>query len=312
MVCSVDSKCRVALISGGKSGERDVSLSSGACVKKALESAGLSVVPLDPARKEDLETLVRENFDVAFLCLHGRYGEDGTMQGLLELLEIPYTGSGVWSSASAMDKVKTKRIYELAGIDTPPYAVLKKEEKIDIDLVVRRVGNHAVVKASSEGSTLGLYMAETRCGIEEAIGKAFGYGDTVLVESFVSGREFTVAVLGNKNAKALPVIEIIPRNEFYDFDAKYSPGGSRHICPALVSEDLTFELQRIAELAHDALECRGMSRTDFLVDGNNRVWALETNTLPGMTDTSLLPDAARAVGLSYQDLCVKLLSLALE
>lgn len=313
MYCSSNlEKCRVALLSGGRSGERDVSLASGACVKRALESKGFSVVSLDPSSRKDLARLLEEDFDVAFLCMHGKFGEDGTIQGFLELLDIPYTGSGVWSSSSAIDKVKTKRIYESARIKTPFYVAVKKGDSIDVASIAKMVGSKVVVKASSEGSTLGLYIAETESDIEEAIEKAFRYDESLLIEEYISGREFTVAVLGNENAEALPAIEIVPKNAFYDFDAKYSPGGSLHICPASIEDGLASRLRCMAELAHRALDCKGASRTDFLIDDDGECWALETNTLPGMTDTSLLPDAARAIGMTYEDLCTKLLSLAFE
>ena len=174
------------------------------------------------------------------------------------------------------------------------------------------MGDHCVIKASKEGSSIGLYIEEGAFAIKEAIEKAFEHDDQVLVEKFCKGRELTVGVIGNENPTALPIIEIVPRNEFYDYDAKYSPGGSEHICPAEIDEKIAAEIRSCAEQAHKAIGCRGVSRTDFLLEENGDFWMLETNTLPGMTATSLLPDAASKIGLSYEDLCKKLIELALD
>ena len=303
--------CKVALLSGGRSGEREISLNSGKGAGKALVEAGFPVTYLDPANKEDLVTLINGDFDVAFLCTHGRYGEDGVLQGFLELIDLPYTGPGVWASALAMNKSKAKMFYTRAGVDTPASVTVYKNEPLDLEAIVSKVGGHCVVKAACEGSTLGIFLVNDASELEDAINQAFEYDDQVLVEQFVTGEEFTVAVLGNENAQALPVIKIVPAKGFYDFEAKYAPGGSEHICPAPISDELTAELQSRALRAHKALECVGVSRTDFIVDENGQPWVLETNTLPGMTGTSLLPDAARVAGMSFPELCTKMVQNAI-
>ncbi|MDO4182735.1 MAG: D-alanine--D-alanine ligase [Coriobacteriia bacterium] len=303
--------CKVALLAGGRSGEREISITSGKGSRQALEEAGFPVTTLDPAKKEDLVELINGDYDVAFLCTHGRYGEDGVLQGMLELIDLPYTGSGVWASAVAMDKSKAKLFYQRAGVDTPASVTLRKGEPLDAAAIVEQLGEHSVVKAACEGSTLGIYVVTQGSALEDAINQAFEFDNTVVVEQFVEGNEYTVAVLGNEDAQALPVINIVPAKGFYDFEAKYAPGGSEHICPAPISEELTATLQQNAVRAHKALECTGVSRTDFIVDANGKAWALETNTLPGMTGTSLLPDAARVAGMSFPQLCTKMVQDAL-
>ncbi len=308
----VPEKCPVALLCGGTSSERDISLSSGAAAAQALTKAGFPVTMLDPASKEDLGKLLDGDFAVAFLCMHGKGGEDGTLQGFLETIGLPYTGSGVWASALAMDKTKAKVFYREAGIPTPASQWLRKGFDVDVDAIVGELGTHLVVKAASGGSTLGLYIVENVEGLRDALEKAFSLDDDVLVEQFVAGSEYTVSVVGNSYPAALPIIQILPANDFYDFESKYAPGGSRHICPAPLTEEQTAAMQAIAEAAHEALGCRGVSRTDFIMDEQGSMWALETNTLPGMTATSLLPDAALVMGVSFPELCTQLVELALE
>lgn len=312
MSCSFDPKqIRVALLAGGKSGERSISLASGEGAKEALLEAGFPVTVFDPANKEDLLALIQGDFDVAFLALHGKYGEDGTIQGFLETIGLPYIGPGVWSSATAIDKPKTKLCYERAGIPTPRSMMLDAHH-IDIDAIIAEVGSRCVVKAATEGSALGVYLCEGAEEIADAIDKVFQVDTCAFVESFVSGEEFTVAVLGNEDPCALPVIKIVPSHEFYDFESKYAQGGSQHICPAPLSEEDTKRAMELAVAAHETLECRGVSRSDLIKDGEGNFWVLETNTIPGMTATSLLPDAARAAGMSFAELCTKLISYALE
>ena len=312
MSCPLDpKKIRVALLAGGKSGERDISLASGEGAKEALLEAGFPVTVFDPANKEDLIELVRGDFDVAFLALHGKFGEDGTIQGFLETIGLPYIGPGIWSSATAIDKPKAKRCYQRAGIPTPRSLMLDSEH-IDIPKIIEEVGSHCVVKAATEGSALGVYLCEGEEEIAAAIEKVFTVDSCAFVESFIQGDEFTVAVLGNEDAYALPVIKIVPSHEFYDFESKYAVGGSQHICPAPLPEDETKRIMELAGAAHKTLECRGVSRSDVIRDAEGNFWVLETNTIPGMTATSLLPDAARAAGMSFAELCVKLVSYALE
>ena len=304
---------KVALLYGGTSGERAISIQSGQGAAGALREAGYQVTMLDPANKEDLVKLVKEPFDVAFLCLHGKGGEDGTMQGMLEILGIPYTGPGVWSSATAMDKAKSKVHYLEKGISTPRSVTLHAADQMTPAELEQKLGRKIVVKPASSGSALGVSIVEGTADVQKALDDAFALDDEVVVETFVSGTELTVAVLGNDDPTALPVIEIVPQmGDFYDYESKYAAGGSQHICPARLSEKDTQHVQALAVAAHKALECQGVSRTDIILDENGTGWVLETNTSPGMTATSLLPDAGRAAGMSFPELCTKLIEYALE
>ena len=303
---------RVALLAGGASDEREISLASGRGAGNALREAGFSVTELDPAEKKDLQNLIAGNYDVAFLCMHGKMGEDGTLQGFLEMIGLPYIGSGVWSSALAMDKAKSKLFYENAGIQTPVSVTLYSPDDMSVEDILSTVGESCVVKPATEGSALGVYIVKGADEVKDAIGKAFELDSEVLVETFVKGTELTIAVLGNEQLEALPVIQIVPRNEFYDFESKYAPGGSQHLCPAPLNAEATEKVQTMAKAAHRVLGCSGISRSDFIMDENGEFWILETNTLPGMTETSLLPDAARAAGIEFPELCTRLIELALE
>ncbi len=310
--CIEPQHCRVALLVGGASGEREVSLASGEGARHALEEAGFPVTVLDPSYKEDLKTLIDSDFDVAFICLHGKYGEDGTLQGLLEMINLPYIGSGVWSSALAIDKVKSKVFYNLANIPTPPSVTLTSASPIDLANIVAKLGDHCVVKPATEGSALGVFIVEGKEAIGEAIEKVFELDNSVLIERYVSGKELTVAVIGNDDPEALPIIEIVPVNEFYDYESKYVPGAAEHLCPAPLSEEITRKIQRMAIEAHRALGCSGVSRSDFILDEEGIGWILETNTIPGMTGTSLLPDAARVAGIPFPKLCTMLIDYAFK
>ena len=306
------SSISVALLAGGASGERDISLASGAGAREALEEAGFHVTMLDPVVKNDLVRLITEDFDIAFICLHGRYGEDGTIQGMLDLLGIPYIGSGVWSSAIAIDKARSKLFYQKNGINTPQSMLLRRGDAVDVEAIVNTVGVPCVVKPASAGSALGVHILTDRADIADAVESVFTIDCEAIIETYIKGTELTVSVIGNKVPFSLPIIEIVPKNEFYDFESKYAPGGSQHICPARLSDEQTKKVQEIAVAAHKALGCRGVSRTDIIMDGNGVCWVLETNTLPGMTSTSLLPDAARVAGYSFSELCTMLIQLAFE
>lgn len=304
---------KIALLCGGKSNEREISLASGEGASTALNDAGFTVITLDPANKEDLKTLIEESFDVAFLCMHGKGGEDGTLQGMLEVLGIPYTCSHSLASGIAMDKGMAKMFYHQKGIPTPRSLTVAKGEDFDVETAIKLVGPRSVVKPATEGSALGIYMTDSPDSVKEAVSKVHEIDDQAIVETFVKGTELTVAVLGNDHPYALPVIEIVPRGEFYDFDSKYAPGGSQHIIPARISDDFTAMVQDMAVQAHKALGCSGVSRTDIILDEEEgQAWVLETNTIPGMTATSLLPDAARAAGMTFPELCTKLIEYALE
>lgn len=306
-------ECRVALLAGGTSGEREISLASGKGAKGALEEAGFTVEWIDPANGDDLKRLIDEKFDVAFLCMHGKMGEDGTIQGMLELLGIPYTCSGVQASAIAMDKIKSKIMYMTGNIPTAKFKQLQAGQDLDYAALVEEFGIPCVVKPATEGSALGVEIVTSADDLGAAIERVFAIDKLALIEQFVEGIETTAAVLGNDDPCALPVIKIVPKKgEFYDFESKYAPGGSDHICPAPIEEDITKKIQEYAIIAHKVLGCRGVSRSDFIIDSAGIPWILETNTIPGMTATSLLPDAARAYGLTFPELCTKLIEFALE
>jgi D-alanine-D-alanine ligase len=304
--------CRVALLAGGRSAEREVSLNSGESCLAALKTAGFVVTLLDPAEKDDLKKLIDGPFDVAFLCLHGRYGEDGTIQGLLDLIGLPYTGSGVLSSALTLDKVWSKRLYDQAGIKTAKSLSLSSSSEMPPQEIFSFVGQKCVVKPSIGGSAIGVYIVDSLSDLAPALEDAFLDDDEVIVESFIAGKEYTVAVLGNDAPYALPVIEIVPTNSFYDYESKYSPGCSEHLCPAPLDVAATQTVQEMALKAHTILGCSGLSRSDFIRDEQGDFWILETNTLPGMTKTSLFPDAAKAAGMSFPELCKHLIDYALE
>lgn len=307
------SDCKVALIAGGTSGERTISLASKDGASNALQEAGYQVTWLDPAKQDDIKELVKGDYDVAFLALHGKGGEDGTIQGFLETIGMPYTGSGVQSSAISIDKQKAKIVYLNAGVPTPPSRYVRRGESFRAADIVEALGEKCVIKAATEGSSLGVYIVEGEDAITQAIHDALVIDTAALIERYVAGTELTVVVLGaEETAEALPIIEIIPQAESYDYDSKYAPGGSEHICPARLSQEDTTMIQRLAVEAHNALGCHGVSRTDFILDENHEPWVLETNTIPGMTTTSLLPDAARAAGIDFSDLCVRLIQSAFE
>lgn len=305
------SATKVALLAGGNSGEREISLASGAGAYKALTEAGFEVTQLDPANKKDLVALVEGEFDVAFLALHGKGGEDGAMQGMLEVLGIPYTGPGIWASSTAMDKAKAKVFYRSHGVATPGSVTLYSATDYTPGQIAELVGSHCVIKAATEGSALGVYLCNGENEIADALTKVFEIDDEALAETFVKGDEYTVAVLGNEDPEALPVIQIVPMHEFYDFESKYAEGGSQHICPAPLSEADTKKASELAVAAHKALGCEGVSRTDMIRDDAGEFWVLETNTIPGMTATSLLPDAARVAGMDFPALCCRLIENAL-
>ena len=306
------SETRVAVLYGGKSAERAVSLNTGAQVVAALRGLGFDVAPIDTGDDTFITRLMEADAGVAFICLHGRFGEDGTVQGLCELLELPYVGSGVLASALALEKVKSKQFFSLAGLPTPQFEVVHRGRAYDVDALVSVLGEKSVVKPANEGSSVGMTIVHRPDELAEAIEKAFAYDRDVLIERFVEGTEVTIAVIGNEDVVALPTLEIVPEHEFYDYDSKYVPGMSSHIIPARVSEDARAECQRLAISAHKALGCRGMSRADTIVEADGSVWLLEINTIPGMTSTSLVPDAARAAGIEFPQLCQMLVEFALE
>lgn len=304
---------RVALLAGGKSNERPISIKSGEGAKAALEQAGYQVDTIDPADKDDLKKLIDGNYDVAFLVLHGKGGEDGSIQGFLEWIDLPYTGSGIWAQATALDKTKAKLFYVQNGIPTPEALTVDLSHDYDINDILGKLGQKCAVKAATEGSSIGVYIAEGADDIQQAITDALDIDKSALVERYVAGNEYTVAVIDTEEGpRALPIIQIIPRAASYDFDSKYAPGGSEHICPADLPEETARQMQDYAIRAHQCLECSGISRNDFIIGEDGKMWILETNTLPGMTATSLVPDAAKAAGIPFPDLCTDLIKNALS
>jgi D-alanine-D-alanine ligase len=306
-------KLTVALLSGGRSAEREVSLKSGEQVYQALNKETYHIRRYDP--RDDLARLMAEaeEINVALIILHGRYGEDGTIQGLLELLDIPYHGSGVLGSALAINKIQSKRLYEYAGLTVSPYLILDRSDPDAQNKVRDALGFPVVVKPEHEGSSIGLSIVGDADHFQPALDLAGQYDRLVLVEKYITGTEITGAVLGNLNPKPLPLVEIIPGDQysFFDYEAKYKPGATKEICPARLNAELTEKAQDYAVRAHRALRCRGYSRTDMIVS-DNEAYVLETNTIPGMTATSLYPQAAAAAGISFSELLDRLIELALE
>ncbi len=310
----MDKKIRLALIAGGKSAERDVSLSGAKGVKAALDPQKYEINQYDPAC--DLGKLVtdRANLDVALILLHGPLGEDGSMQGFLDLLELPYQGSGVLGSALAMDKNMAKKLYRQAGLRVADWLMAGPGDKKRIDYFIEQLDLPLVIKPIHQGSSLGMNIADSPDKLKEGLAEALAYDQEVMLEKFIKGREITGGVIGNDNLEALPIVEIIPGEEyrFFDYKAKYLQGASREICPADLAPEVSRRARQSAIQAHKALRLRGYSRTDMIISPDNKIYIIETNTIPGMTPTSLLPLAAKVHGLSFSVLLDKLLKLALE
>jgi D-alanine-D-alanine ligase len=297
---------RVGVLSGGPSSEREISLRSGKSVYSVLAQEGVDAVLLDISK--DVSSLIKGNgIDVAFIALHGRFGEDGTVQNILEELNVPYTGSGPRASRLALDKVASKEVFIKSGIKVPRYVVLDKDS-FNIKNA-RILGFPVVVKPYLEGSSIGLSVVREEGDLPAALDKAFEYGQRVLVEEYIYGRELTVGML---NDKPLPVIEIVTRDNIYDYKAKYSDPDTRYLVPAPVDESVSRRAQDIARRSHESLGCRCFSRIDMMMDSSGALFVLEANTIPGMTERSLLPKAAQAAGLSFGKLCVTLIEDALK
>ena len=295
---------KVAVLLGGKSAERAVSLKSGGMVLNALRSRGVDALAFDPAER-GLDALIGERFERAFIALHGRFGEDGTVQGVLEWLGIPYTGSGVLASALAMDKLRTKLLWHAEGLPTPPYAVLTKDS--DLRTVARELGVPLMVKPASEGSSIGMSKVRSAARLDEAYALAVNYDRVVIAEKFIEGTELTAGILGDQ---VLPLIKIETPRDFYDYEAKYIADDTRYIVPCGLSAARERDMQALCLKAFRALGCRGWGRVDLMLNRQGRAFVLEVNTVPGMTDHSLVPKAARAVGMSYEDLCLRILEAA--
>jgi len=318
---------RVGVLAGGASSEREISLKSGRAVHNALIQEGIDAFFLD-VRDNIYDIIKSERMDVAFLALHGAFGEDGTVQRILGAAGIPYTGSGEEASRLALDKIASKEIFIKRGIPTPRFIVLDKSNLISrahlsMPYHEQESGSRGrpglnlayngefpiVVKPQLEGSSIGLTVVREERELESALAKAFEYGPKVLIEEYIAGRELTVSVLGEE---ALPVIEIVPKDHVYDYKAKYTDPDTQYLVPAPITEAEGLKARELAKRAHDALGCSALSRTDMMMDGRGRIFVLEVNTIPGMTERSLLPKAAQAAGLDFNKLCLRLVREAYE
>jgi len=301
---------KVAVMFGGTSGERAVSLNSGAAVLAALQSRGVDAHAFDPAERP-LADLQTEGFKRVFIALHGRGGEDGTLQGALTLMNLPFTGSGVLASALAMDKWRSKLVWQAIGLPIPDYAVLTADS--DFTAVAAQLGLPLFVKPAREGSSIGIVKVKTADELPAAYQEAARHDSLVLAERAMTGGEFTVAILGSEGtpnpARALPSIRIVPATEFYDYAAKYSRDDTRYLCPSGLSDTAEAHMRELAVRGYQALGCRGWARIDFLLDAEGAPYLLEANTAPGMTSHSLAPLAARVDGLDFADLCVRILEM---
>jgi len=292
---------RVAVLLGGKSAEREVSLNGGALVLAALRARGVDAHAFDPAEK-GLEALIAGRYERAFIALHGRFGEDGTLQGALEWLGLRYTGSGVLGSALAMDKLRAKRLWMAEGLPTPPCEILDAQS--DFRAAAKRLGLPLMVKPVNEGSSIGMSKVRAAGDLEEAYALAVNYDRAVIAEKFVEGTELTAGILGDE---ALPLIKLETPRDFYDYQAKYVADDTRYLIPCGLPAAKEREIQQLCLRAFRALACSGWGRADLMLDRAGNPWLLEVNTVPGMTDHSLVPMAARAAGLSYEDLCMRIL-----
>lgn len=300
---------RVAVLYGGRSRERDISLKTGTAVVRAVKSLGYECIPIDPGFTV-ADDIVKAAADVYFIALHGRFGEDGTIQGLLEIMERPYTGSGVLASAATMDKVFTKKVLTATGIPTPDFISVTRREYDgtagDLSALEIPFALPWVVKPSREGSSLGLSIVEERSALDKAVNTALSHDREALVERYVKGVEVTVTILGRHEPSALPVIEIVPASGRYDYESKYTVGATEYIIPPRLPDDIVAEAQALALKAHLALGCTDLSRVDLMI-GDNGPQVLEINTIPGMTETSLVPKSAAAAGIEFADLVDRLI-----
>jgi D-alanine-D-alanine ligase len=299
---------KIGVLLGGLSSEREVSLASGNAILKALKEKGYNAVALDVSRNAGGQVR-NEGIDIAFNGLHGKFGEDGAIQGLLEIAGIPYTGSGILASAMGMNKIISKLVFKSHGLLVGPYRVVDIGEREGLNEAASAVGFPAVVKPSSEGSSVGVSIVQRQDELGPAADLAFKYDREILIERYIRGKEVQVGILGNR---ALGAIEIVPRDSFYSYKAKYEKGMSDHFFPARVPDAVYQRTLKDGFAAHRALGCRGYSRVDFIVDGAGMPYILEVNTLPGMTATSLLPEIAGGAGISFPDLVEEILRLAIE
>lgn len=296
---------RIAVLAGGPSSERAISIKSGRAVYKALRETGCNVELIELDGRGLKGVIGKASPDVAFLALHGRFGEDGTVQKALEDVSIPYTGSGVRASMRALDKIAAKKVFDGRGILIPPYRIFDRRAIKKL----KRLSFPLVIKPRNEGSSIGLSVVKNKEEFDSACKKAFKYSDKIIAEQFIKGREITVGILDDT---ALPVVEIVPGREFYDFYAKYKDKNTRYVVPAPLPKDIYKKAQRLGLASHRALGCRDFSRVDMILGDDGRIFVLEVNTIPGLTARSLLPKAAGALGITFNDLCLKFLQLAFQ
>ena len=297
---------KIGVLAGGPSSEREISLKSGRAVHKALIQEGCDANFFD-VTDSIYDIIKKHGIDVAFIALHGRFGEDGTVQGILKKAGIPYTGSDSDASALALDKILSKEVFARHGIPVPPYLVIDKGS-LNIKQA-RLLKFPMVIKPNSEGSSIGLSIVKEESEFEKSAANAFKYGTKAIVEKYIDGRELTVGILDDK---PLPVVEIITANRVYDYEAKYNDPATRYLAPAPIEEELAGKARALGKLAHEALGCKFFSRVDMMVDRAGNIFVLEVNTIPGMTERSLLPKAAAVIGINFNKLCVKLIENAYE
>ncbi len=309
-------KIRVAIIAGGWSAERDISLKSGMAVYNALDRDKhdkYEVLFLDISQDLNIIFEKRYAIDIAFPLLHGKFGEDGCIQGFLKILDIPFVGSDVLSSAIAMNKKISKGIFQTMGLKVPKGISVKKSQKFSLSDIIDKIGLPLVVKPVSEGSSFGISICDNKIELTKGLADAFSYEREVLIEEYIEGREITAPIIGNEKLEVLPLIEIIPEkgHKFFDFKAKYTPGATKEICPAELSSDLVNSIEKCAKIAFISLGCKVWARVDTILK-NNDIYILEVNTIPGMTENSLFPLSAMKAGISFPELLDRLISLSLD
>lgn len=304
---------KIGVLMGGPSTEREISLKSGEAVYENLIQAGFKAVAIDiktGGKDESIQLIKSEEIAVAFIALHGRFGEDGQIQEILDGLKIPYTGSGAVASKLAMDKVASRKIFEAGGLVVPRY---KEEDRLSYNVNWKIRCNDfsfpVVVKPATHGSSIGLSIVEKEEYLDRSVDLAFSFDERIIIEEYVKGREVTIGIL---DEKALPVIEIIPKNRLFDYEAKYQAGLTEYIVPAKIEDKILERLRQVALSAHKLLGCYGCSRVDVILDSEGTPFILEVNTIPGLTATSLLPKAAKVAGIDFSQLCIKLIQLAYE
>ncbi len=297
---------KIAILYGGESPEREVSLKSGKCVYYALRKK-YDVKLFDPSKKNFINKFLKFNPDIVFIALHGGIGENGAIQGFCETLKIPYTGSGILSSALCLNKIICKEILSYHKIPTPPFVVIEKNKPIKMKFKFP-----VVVKPANLGSTIGVKIVYNKEQMFSAIKEAFSIDEEVFIEKYIDGKEVTVGIIGNEEIEVLPIIEIRTRRGFYDYKAKYTPGESFHIIPPELPKNLIKKVENIAIKTYKVLKCSGFARMEIIIDKKNRPFVLDVNTIPGLTKVSLLPDAAKFKGISFSQLCEIILNLGLE